>query len=59
MGMRIDHSPDLDDATEIKLRIPMRHHIRLHAAKYVTGKPISEMVTEALERYLPPVLEEK
>lgn len=49
--------PDLDDLTEMKIRLPIKHHIRLHAAKYVTGKPIGEMVAEALDAYLPSRLE--
>lgn len=45
--------------TDLKIRIPLRQHVRLHAAKYVTGKPISEMIAEAIEQYLPARLEQE
>lgn len=38
-------------AKEVKVKIPMGHHIRLHSMKVLTGKPISDTVTEALEAY--------
>lgn len=36
---------------EIKVRIPLEYHIKLHTAKVVSGKPISDTVKVALEAY--------
>jgi hypothetical protein len=36
---------------EIKVRIPLDYHIRLHAVKVVRGQPISDTVRLALEHY--------
>ena len=36
---------------EVKVKIPMSYHVRLHSMKVLTGKPISDAVTEALEAY--------
>ncbi len=36
---------------EIKVRIPLDYHIRLHTVKVVKGQNISETVKEALENY--------
>lgn len=36
---------------EVKVKIPMSYHVRLHSMKVLTGKPISDTVTEALEAY--------
>ncbi|HVL87648.1 MAG TPA: hypothetical protein VM681_06545 [Candidatus Thermoplasmatota archaeon] len=36
---------------EVKIMIPVNQHIRLHSVKVLTGKPISDTVTEALEQY--------
>lgn len=38
-------------AKEVKVKIPMDHHVRLHSMKVLTGKAISDTVTEALEAY--------
>lgn len=42
---------DTSRAKEVKVKIPMSHHVRLHSMKVLTGKPISDTVTEALEAY--------
>ncbi|HUR69992.1 MAG TPA: hypothetical protein VM370_12165 [Candidatus Thermoplasmatota archaeon] len=42
---------DPSRAKEVKVKIPMSFHIRLHSMKVLTGKPISDTVTEALEAY--------
>jgi hypothetical protein len=39
------------DLKELKCLIPVEHVLRLHHAKLETGKPISEIVTEALSAY--------
>lgn len=36
---------------EVKVKIPVSYHVRLHSMKVLTGKPISDTVTEALEAY--------
>jgi hypothetical protein len=36
---------------EIKVRIPLDYHIRLHAVKVVRGQPISDTVRLALDHY--------
>ncbi|MHB8605274.1 MAG: hypothetical protein ACYDCK_08445 [Thermoplasmatota archaeon] len=43
--------PMLDDCREVKVRIPISYHVRLHSLKVLTGKPISDAVTEALRAY--------
>jgi hypothetical protein len=44
-----NHDPSR--AKEVKVKIPMAHHVRLHSMKVLTGKAISDTVTEALEAY--------
>lgn len=46
-----DPKPDANRAKEVKVKIPMSFHVRLHSMKVLTGKPISDAVTEALEAY--------
>lgn len=36
---------------EVKVRIPVQHHVRLHSMKVLTGKQISDTVSEALRAY--------
>lgn len=43
---------------EIKVRIPLEYHIRLHTAKVVSGRPISDTVKVALESYFAEIAEE-
>lgn len=47
------HEPktDTNRDKEVKVKIPVSYHIRLHSMKVLTGKPISDTVTEALEAY--------
>lgn len=40
-----------DRVKEVKVRIPLHFHIKLHSMKVLTGKPISDAVTEALDAY--------
>ena len=36
---------------ELKVKIPVRHHLRLHSIKVLYGKHISDCITEALDAY--------
>lgn len=50
--MYIQHPPiDLETAKEVKVKIPVRHHVRLHSMKVLTGKQIGDAVSEALDAY--------
>jgi hypothetical protein len=49
----LDGEP-LDDPLslkEIKVRIPVSFHLKLHAFKVLKGKPISDTIVEALDAY--------
>ena len=46
-----EYKGDLSQEKEVKVKIPMSFHVRLHSMKVLTGKPISDAVTEALEAY--------
>ena len=39
------------DEKDLKVRIPVRLHIKLHSVKVLTGKHISDSITEALDAY--------
>lgn len=41
----------MTDDKEIKVRIPLDYHIKLHTVKVVSGVPISDTVKAALEDY--------
>lgn len=45
--------PKIDPSREkeVKVKIPVSHHIRLHSMKVLTGKQISDAITEALDAY--------
>jgi hypothetical protein len=48
------NEPDHDVWTrekEVKVKIPLGYHVKLHSVKVLTGKPISEAVAEALDLY--------
>lgn len=36
---------------ELKAKIPVRLHLQLHSIKVLTGRPICETVTQALDEY--------
>lgn len=36
---------------EVKVRVPVRHHLRLHTMKVLTGAQISDIVSQALDAY--------
>lgn len=41
----------MSDDKEIKVRIPLDYHIKLHTVKVVSGTAISDTVKRALEDY--------
>ena len=43
--------PDTHRSKEVKVIIPVDHLVRLHSMKVLTGKHISDTVTEALNEY--------
>ena len=42
---------DQTRSKEVKVKIPVSHHIKLHSMKVLTGKQISDAITEALDVY--------
>src|SRR5688500_9600502 len=42
---------DPNRSKEVKVKIPVTHHIKLHSMKVLTGKQISDAITEALDAY--------
>ena len=46
-----DPKLDVHRSKEVKIKIPVTHHVKLHSMKVLTGKPISDAVTEALDMY--------
>lgn len=58
VGMYVRNNRSLSDDKELKVRIPIEHHLKLHALKVLTGKPISAAVTEALSAYFEDVFTE-
>lgn len=42
---------DTARSKEVKVKIPVSHHIKLHSMKVLTGKQISDAITEALDAY--------
>jgi len=47
----INERREIEQVKEVKVKIPVNYHIKLHSMKVLTGKPISDTVTEALEAY--------
>jgi hypothetical protein len=43
--------PDLSEAREIKVKLPVSLHIKLHGIKITRHRSISQVVLEALEEY--------
>ncbi|MHB8585997.1 MAG: hypothetical protein ACYDDF_09240 [Thermoplasmatota archaeon] len=43
--------PNFEQVKEVKVKIPVGIHIKLHSMKVLTGKQISDAVTEALGEY--------
>jgi hypothetical protein len=46
-----DADDRLDREKEVKVKIPLGIHLKLHSMKVITGQHISDTVTEALESY--------
>ena len=46
-----DAEPDLAEAREIKVKLPVSLHIKLHGIKITRHRSISQVVLEALEEY--------
>lgn len=46
-----EESDDTLSLKEIKVRIPVSFHLKLHAFKVLKGKPISDTIVEALDAY--------
>lgn len=45
------HAPPQPAMKEIKVNVPRAFHIQLHAVRILTGKRLSDIVTEALTTY--------
>lgn len=45
------HKSDKTELRELKVKVPLAHHIRLHALKIRDGQQISETVQVALREY--------
>jgi hypothetical protein len=41
----------MSEDKEIKVRIPLDYHIKLHTVKVISGTPISDTVKNALDDY--------
>ncbi|MCA1813440.1 MAG: hypothetical protein LC624_05760 [Halobacteriales archaeon] len=51
--MNLDPPPrNLDGVREMKVKIPLRLHISLHSMKLLSGRQLSDIVTEALVAYM-------
>lgn len=48
MHLETDDEENLEEILTVKLQLPRHQHIRL---KEITGETMSEIMTEALERY--------
>ena len=49
----------LHDDKEIKVRIPLDYHIKLHTVKVVSGTAISDTVKIALENYFQEIAQQE
>lgn len=49
--MDIHEGRDLDDEKELKVKIPVDFHVKLHTLKVLHGQNISSTVEQALTRY--------
>lgn len=52
MNLEMDAEAELDEKTEVKLRIPKRQRLCLHWLKIMKGDTMSDIVQEALTRYM-------
>ncbi|MGQ0537078.1 MAG: hypothetical protein ACT4PT_13525 [Methanobacteriota archaeon] len=46
-----ERKPDPGRVKEVKVKIPLSYHIKLHSMKVLTGKQISDTITDALHEY--------
>jgi hypothetical protein len=44
-------SDDAEPLKEVKVKIPLEYHVKLHSMKVLTGQQISDTITEALRSY--------
>jgi len=44
-------SVDLDEVKELKVKLPLKFHVKLHSLKLLRGKTMSGTVADALEAY--------
>lgn len=51
MKLKTDGDEDLDECKTVKLNLPKHQHLRLHCLKIMTGETMSDIATEALNRY--------
>ncbi len=58
-GERGKDQKDVEGEKEIKVKIPLDYHIKLHTVKVVQGTNISDTVRMALSEYFDDLREEK
>lgn len=46
-----DFEHRLAELKEVKLKLPLRHHVHLHSLKLIKNRSISELVANALDAY--------
>lgn len=46
-----DFEHRLSELKEVKLKLPLRHHVSLHSLKLLRGQSISDLVAVALDAY--------
>lgn len=46
-----DFEARLSDLKEVKLKLPLRHHVSLHSLKLLKNQSISDLVAVALDAY--------
>ena len=46
-----DFEDRLAELREVKLKLPLRHHVSLHSLKLLRNQSISELVAHALDAY--------
>lgn len=42
---------DMDEVKELKVKLPLKFHVKLHSLKLLRGKTMSGTVAEALDAY--------
>lgn len=51
MKLKTHGDEDLDETKTVKLSLPKHQHLRLHCLKIISGETMSDMATDALDRY--------